>query len=114
MNLALDMKKLHAKKFRDGKIRQATFLKSYKKEILDLLSLDYKPSEIKDFLEEKLDVSINMNSFYAWLRYTRQEASVVTGEKKSQVHTLPDLPSSIRPESGSGSALDILNDTQFD
>ena len=73
MNLVSDMKILHAKKFREGKIKQASFLKSFKQEIFELIFLDYKPSEIKDYLEEKLNVGINMNSFYAWLNYTKHE-----------------------------------------
>ena len=39
MNLVSDMKMLHAKKFKEGSIKQATFLKSFKKEILELVEL---------------------------------------------------------------------------
>ena len=73
MNLVSDMKILHVKKFKEGKIKQASLLKSFKPEIFELISLGYKPSEIKDYLEEKLDISINMNTFYAWLNYSKQE-----------------------------------------
>ncbi len=113
MNLVSEMKKLHIRQFREGKIKQASLLKSFKEEILELVALGYKPSEIKDFLEEKLKVEINMNTFYSWLRYTRQESST-TKEKRRPTRSPSGLPSSVRTESGGVSALDILNDTQFD
>lgn len=115
MNLISDMKLLHAKKFKEGSIKQATFLKSYKKEICELVSLGYKPSEIRGYLEAKLDVSINMNAFYAWLNYTKNERSnrqsKSTGQNTSiQESAFPSLTDPNRPES----TLDILSSTDFD
>jgi len=115
MNLASDMKMLHAKRFREGKIRQATFLKSFKKEILGLISLDYKPAEIKDYLEEKLDVQINMNSFYAWLNYTKARSADNEETSGDQVNSMSVSPTtstqmSNKPES----TLDVLSSTDFD
>ena len=115
MNLISDMKILHAKKFKEGSIKQATFLKSFKKEIMELVELGYKPSEIRGYLEEKLDVSINMNAFYAWLNYTKSERSnrqsESTGQKISiQESVFPSLTDTNRPES----TLDILSSTDFD
>ena len=115
MNLISDMKLLHAKKFKEGSIKQATFLKSYKKEIFELVSLGYKPSEIRGYLEEKLDVSIRMNAFYAWLNYTKGEhlntQSDNMGENTSTKESVfPPTSNTDRPES----ALDILSSTDFD
>lgn len=115
MNLLSDMKMLHAKKFKDGKIKQATFLKSFKHEILELIELEYKPSEIKDYLEEKLDVSINMNSFYAWLNYTKEKSSQ---KQEKTINNIPNATSktismasdSIKPTN----TLDILSSTDYD
>jgi len=113
MNLISDMKILHAKKFKEGRIKQATFLKSFKKEIDELIELDYKPSEIKDYLEEKLDVSINMNSFYAWLNYKKDSNRHTDGAKKIVKVSKEPISSNsdtIRP----GNTLDILSSTDFD
>ena len=115
MNLISDMKLLHAKKFKEGSIKQATFLKSYKKEIRELVSLGYKPSEIRGYLEEKLDVSINMNAFYAWLNYTKGELlnkqSNSMGENTSiQESEFPSTSNTNKTES----TLDILASTDFD
>lgn len=115
MNLVSDMKMLHAKKFKEGSIKQATFLKSFKKEILELAELGYKPSEIRGYLEEKLDVRINMNSFYAWLNYTKDKdssrhndsAKEIVNDAKESVSSNTDT---IRP----GNTLDILSSTDFD
>ncbi|MCI0501880.1 MAG: hypothetical protein L0Y61_09095 [Epsilonproteobacteria bacterium] len=117
MGLAADMKLLHAKKFREGDIKQATFLKSFRKDIFELVNLGYMPSEIKDYLEEKLDVNIKMNSFYAWLNYIKHDESSsqsdktktkeVTGFVKESVSSKIDT---VRPES----TLDILSSTDFD
>jgi len=115
MNLASDMKMLHAKRFREGKIRQATFLKSFKKEILGLISLDYKPAEIKDYLEEKLDVQINMNSFYAWLNYTKERSIEREGSSSEQIRTMSIEPTaSEQMASKPKSTLDVLSSTDFD
>ncbi|MCF6243879.1 MAG: hypothetical protein L3J43_02450 [Sulfurovum sp.] len=115
MNLAKDMKMLHAKKFREGSIKQATFLKSFKKEIFELIALDYKPSEIQGYLEAKLEVTINMNSFYAWLNYTKTEST-----SKPNKHTAPistselDTLSSEVKMGDSQNTLDVLASTDFD
>ncbi len=116
MNLISDMKILHAKKFKEGTIKQATFLKSFKKEILELVSLGYKPSEIRGYLEEKLDVSINMNAFYAWLNYStknlpsdRQNQSAEESQNGKEDASL-SVTKTNRPES----TLDILSSTDFD
>jgi len=115
MNLASDMKMLHAKRFREGKIRQATFLKSFKKEILGLVSLDYKPAEIKDYLEEKLDVQINMNSFYAWLNYTKARSADNEKSRNDQVKNIDVEPTaSVQITSKPESTLDVLSSTDFD
>lgn len=115
MNLISDMKILHAKKFKEGNIKQATFLKSFKKEIMELVSLGYKPSEIRGYLEEKLDVSIKMNAFYAWLNYTKGEhlnrQSDSTGQNTSiQESVFTPTSDTNRSES----TLDILSSTDFD
>ncbi len=115
MNLISDMKLLHAKKFKEGSIKQATFLKSYKKEIFELVSLGYKPSEIKGYLEEKLDVSIKMNAFYAWLNYTKVEllnkqSNSIEENTNIQENIFSSTVNTNRPES----TLDILSSTDFD
>ena len=115
MNLVAEMKKLNAKKFREGKIRQASFLKSFKKEILELISLNYKPAEIKDYLEEKLDVQINMNSFYAWLNYTKAQSAGNKETRSDQIKNIDVEPTASeqiisKPES----TLDVLASTDFD
>ena len=115
MNLATDMKKLHAKKFKAGEIRQATFLKSFKKEILDLVDLGYKPLEIKDYLESKLEVTINMNSFYAWLNYSKKED--INNPKHGPEYKTQDKGTSpvlSDPTEIPGNALDVLASTDFD
>ena len=116
MNLIADMKILHVKKFKEGSIRQATFLKSFKKEILELIDLDYKPSEIRGYLEEKLDVKINMNTLYAWLNYTtknlpsaRQNQNSEESQRNRESTSLPIIKTNM-PES----TLDILSSTDFD
>jgi len=115
MNLASDMKMLHAKRFREGKIRQATFLKSFKKEILGLVSLDYKPAEIKDYLEEKLDVQINMNSFYAWLNYTKAQSADNKKIRNDQVKNIDvETTASVQITNKPESTLDVLASTDFD
>jgi IS30 family transposase len=116
MNLVSDMKILHAKKFKEGKIKQASFLKSFKQEIFELISLDYKPSEIKDYLEEKLNVAINMNSFYAWLNYAKHE------QIKERKSTLENATMSIHKEELTSTSdtrktvntADILSSTDYD
>ena len=115
MNLISDMKILHAKKFKEGTIKQATFLKSFKKEILELVSLGYKPSEIKGYLEEKLDVSINMNSFYAWLNYskgrnTRGDNNHAEAFTNTVIASRPSETDKSTPKS----TLDVLSSTDFD
>jgi len=115
MNLISDMKLLHAKKFKEGSIKQATFLKSYKKEILELVGLGYKPSEIRGYLEEKLDVTIKMNSFYAWLHYTKGELLSKHSDSMGQITSIqesifPSTSNTNKPES----TLDILSSTDFD
>jgi len=115
MNLVADMKNLHAKKFKEGTIKQATFLKSFKKEILELAYLGYKPSEIKDFLEDKLDVTIHMNAFYAWLNYTKGETSERQHEDIEEVtSTLTDSRPSKRNTTQPVNTLDVLSSTDFD
>lgn len=115
MNLVSDMKMLHAKKFREGAIKQATFLKSFKKEIMGLVDLGYKPSEIKGYLEEKLDVSINMNAFYAWLNYTKSESPNDHGNNTAKITNTgavsePSENLTTRPKN----TLDVLSSTDFD
>lgn len=115
MNLISDMKMLHAKKFKEGSIKQATFLKSFKKEILELVDLEYKPSEIKGYLEEKLDVRINMNSFYAWLNYIKDKNLNKHIDSAKEITNAVNEPMSsntdpIRPSN----TLDILSSTDFD
>ena len=115
MNLISDMKILHAKKFKEGTIKQATFLKSFKKEILELVSLDYKPSEIRGYLEEKLDVSIKMNAFYAWLNYTKSEHSNKQSDSIRQNTSIQEyIPPSTSDTNRPESTLDILSSTDFD
>ena len=115
MNLVAEMKKLNAKKFREGKIRQASFLKSFKKEILELISLNYKPAEIKDYLEEKLSVTINMNSFYAWLNYTKARSIEREGSNREQINAMSIEPTaSEQMASKPKSTLDVLSSTDFD
>jgi hypothetical protein len=115
MSIVDKIKLLHVQQFRDGQIKQATFLKSFKKEILELQSMGYKPSEIKDYLEHKLDVRIKMNSFHAWLHYAKNKDP---GSKNGRTKEITD----IRGESVSSkidtvrleSTLDILSSTDFD
>jgi len=115
MNLVSDMKTLHARKFREGKIKQATFLKSFKKEILELVTHDYKPSEIKDYLEDKLDVQITMNSFYAWLNYTKSQIIDKQDANSDQIKTMSMEQTVSEPiMSKLESTLDILSSTDFD
>lgn len=115
MNLISDMKILHAKKFKEGNIRQATFLKSFKKEIFELVNLGYTPSEIKGYLEEKLDVSINMNAFYAWLNYTKSELPNSHNKTTTKIANV-DYVSEILDEHASKpkNTLDVLSSTDFD
>lgn len=115
MNLIADMKMIHAKKFKEGSIKQATFLKSFKKEIFELVDLGYKPSEIRGYLEEKLEVNINMNAFYAWLNYTKSEYPDRCNDNVKEIASTVKEPISsntdaIRPEN----TLDILSSTDFD
>jgi len=115
MNLVSDMKLLHAKKFKEGTIKQASFLKSFKNEIFELVALDYKPSEIKDYLEEKLQVNINMNSFYAWLNYTKSERTTKQVKQIEQTIAIdsernPSMTSTVVPKN----TLDVLSSTDFD
>ncbi len=115
MNLISDMKLLHAKKFREGSIKQATFLKSYKKEICELVSLGYKPSEIRGYLEEKLDVSISMNAFYAWLNYTKGELiNKQNNSVEQNTSTQESVSSPTNKTNRAESTLDILSSTDFD
>jgi len=115
MNLASDMKILHAKKFKEGSIKQATFLKSFKKEIFELVALDYKPSEIQGYLESKLDVTINMNSFYAWFNYTKAELNTKNKESTDTVSSFElDTFTSTEKMQKHENTLDILASTDFD
>ena len=116
MSLATDMKRMHAKRFKEGKIKQASFLKSFKSEIFELIEMGYKPSEVQNYLEEKLDIAINMNAFYAWLNYTKHE------QTKEQKDTLDNTTISIDREASAPvsntrktvNTADILSSTDYD
>lgn len=128
MSLISEIKIEHIKSFQEGNIKQATFLKTFKREIFDLIEMEYKPAEIKGFLERKMDVSINMNSFYSWLNYTKEKESSKKGERLytkrsieeekgstdyqtfSARHNYDEQDRSEKPKS----TMDILSSTDFD
>ena len=115
MNLISDIKISHAKKFKEGNIKQATFLKSFKKDIFELLSLDYKPSEIKDYLEDKLDVTIKMNSFYAWLNYTKSERTTKQDNSLDQTIAITEVRNTPMITTGiPKNTMDVLSSTDYD
>ena len=115
MSLVADIKILHAKNFREGSIKQATFLKSFKREILELVSFDYKPSEIRGYLEEKFQVSINMNSFYSWLNYTKAESrNVQDRNNKLNTITVENSFLSEKKTEEPKNTMDVLASTDFD
>jgi hypothetical protein len=114
-NLIAEMKTVHAKKFREGSIKQATFLKTFQNEIFKLQSMGYKPSEIKDFLENKLEVKIKMNSFYAWLNYVKSDASSSQSDRTKDITVFKNESVSYDTDTvKGGSTLDILSSTDFD
>ena len=115
MSSVTDIKILHAKNFREGSIKQATFLKSFKREILELASFDYKPSEIKGYLEDKFQVSINMNSFYSWLNYTKTESKKVQDRNnKRNTSTVGNSFLFEKKTEEHKSTVDVLTSTDFD
>jgi len=115
MNLISDIKISHAKKFKEGSIKQATFLKSFKKDIFELISLDYKPSEIKDYLENKLDVTIKMNSFYAWLNYSKGERTIRQNSSLDQMISITEVRNSpIITTDIPKNTMDVLSSTDYD
>jgi hypothetical protein len=115
MEIMAEIKLLHAKKFREGDIKQATFLKSFRKDIFGLKKMGYKPSEIKDYLEHKLDVRIKMNSFYAWLHYEKLDDSSNKSDRTKEITGFVKEPVSSNSDAVKpGNTLDILSSTDFD
>ena len=115
MSLATDMKIMHAKRFQEGKIKQASFLKSFKLEIFDLIKMGYKPSEVQNYLEEKLEVTINMNAFYAWLNYNKSDIEEDESIKaKHRMNTFSEDLTPIIDRQVCTNTMDILNSTDYD
>lgn len=122
MNGTSNIKRQQIEFFKNKKIRQGTFLKTFRAEISELVSMDYKPKEIRDFFELNYEVKLNQEALYSWLRNNKnnlqkgetenEERSIDTSEEMST-----EIPPQKNPSEGFNKEADVSkkdtpNDTE--
>jgi len=69
----MSIKKTQRDNFKEGKISQSTFLKTFQNEISELVKMGYKPKEIKQYFEDDFGVELDLKKLYNWLQYNKKK-----------------------------------------
>ncbi len=77
--------------FRKGEISQSTLLKVLRLEISEMLSMGFKPREIKKVFEDRYDIEIKKVTLYSWLRNNRKKLTK-KGEDKNEEKSIKNPP----------------------